>query len=138
LDCFRRAALPGQSPHVWEMSLRQGGKLMATCLRHMESLARLHDKDTAGVMLGNILNVQPGGQAVVQMQTELPAERSDAYVGRSTLALERQPVEALDLGRPSAPVASDERIRRSPVPVSQDARIRRSPVPSAQRIARRV
>lgn len=138
LDCFRRAALPGQSPHVWEMSLRQGGKLMAACLRHMESFARLRDKDTAGVMLGNILNVQPGGQAVVQMQAELPAERGDAHAGRSTLALGHQPVETLDLACPSAPVVSDERIRRSPVPLSQDAQIRRSPMSSDQRSARRV
>jgi hypothetical protein len=138
LDCLRRAALPGQSPQVWEMSLRQGDRLMATCLRQIETFARLRGKDTTGLMLGNILNVQPGGQAVVQMQTELPAERSDARAGRSTSTLEHQPVEALDLGGASAPVALDERIRRSPASARGDARIKRTPASSNERIVRRV
>jgi hypothetical protein len=138
LDCFRRAALPGQSPPVWEMSLRQSDRLMDRCRRHIESFVRLRGKDAAGLMLGNFLNVEPGGQAVVQMQSEVSAKRSNAPTDPPTLPLEHQPIEALDLRQSSTPVASDERIRRSPRPVPQDERIRRLPVPSDERIRRGV
>ncbi len=123
LDCFRRAALPGQSPHVWEMSLRQADRLMATCLRQLETFARLRGKDTTGVMLGNFLNIQPGGQAVVRMHTALPTEESAAPAEASALALEYHPVEPLDLRRSSAPEAPDGCIKPSPAP--SDERISR-------------
>jgi hypothetical protein len=113
MDCFRRAAFPGQLTHVWELSLRQADRLMATCLRQIETLARLRGKGPTNINLGNFLNVQPGGQAVVSMQADLPP------------ALAHQPVEAPDLKQPLVPLASDECIKHPPVAVLQDEKIKR-------------
>jgi len=137
MDCLRRAALPGQHPQVWEASLKQADRLMAACQRQIEAFTRMRGKDTAGVVLGNILHVQPGGQALVQMQAAF-TEQGDAQADPSALALEHRPVETLDLGRSTAPAISDAQIGRSPMLAREDERIERSAVPSGGRMGRRV
>jgi hypothetical protein len=139
LDCLRKAALPGQSPHVWEMSLKLADRLMKTYLQQMETLARLRGKGPANI-LGNFMNVQPGGQAVVQMNTAVPAERSAAEADGSALALEHHPVDLLNLERSSDCAVADRDLTPSPEPVSQDERSQRTPAraPSDRRRVRRV
>jgi hypothetical protein len=127
LDCFRRAALPGQSPHVWEMGLKQADRLMAACLRHLEAFARLRGQDSIGALLGNVLTLPPGAQAVVRMHATLPTEGSAAPAEAPALALEYHPVSPLDLRRSSASETEGGGIQRSPVRA-----------PSGRRISRRV
>jgi hypothetical protein len=123
MDCLKRASDPGWLPQVRDMNLRQAGKLMSTGLQLLEAIERRRGKGPASVTVGNFLNVQPGGQAVVDMQAELSAGRVDVHKGSSTPALKHQPVEPLDSGGSDETVFKDERIKRAPV--REDARAKR-------------
>ena len=135
MDCLKRASDLGQTLQVRDVNLRHAERLMMIWLRMQEALDRRRGRGPANVNVGNLLNVGPGGQAVVKMEATM--EQIGADAGASSPAPAHDVGETGDAGEGSAPDRKDERTRASVVP--QDERIRRRPVPerSDQRIARR-
>jgi hypothetical protein len=136
MDCLKRAADPGATLAVRDVNLRHAEKLMMVNLRLQEALDRRRGRGPVSVTAGNVLNVQPGGQAVVSMQAHMGQAEADA--GATHPAQGHHPGETGDPGQGRAPVVNDERIKRSAVAVPQEERIKRPPVPSDERIVRRV
>jgi hypothetical protein len=117
MDCYKRAAAAGLRLDVWERYLRQAERLMSTGLRMVEALDRHRGKGAANVNVGNYLNVEAGGQAVVGMQARV----GQAGVDAEPLAL------AQGLGSGGTGVASE-----GSAPVQQDAKAKRlaQPMPA--------
>jgi hypothetical protein len=116
MDCFKRVSDAGQSLQIRDMNMRQAERLMTTGLRLMEALDRRCGRGPASVSVGNFLNVQPGGQAVVGMKAELPLGQTAPSPDPSSAARGHHPMEG------SAPVAKDERIKRPPMRSHSDER----------------
>lgn len=136
MDCLKQATDPGQSPHIRDMNLRHADRLLKTHLQLQEALDRRRGRGPVSVTAGNVLNVQPGGQAVVSMQAQMRKAETDA--GGTGAVQDHHLGGRGDASKGTAPVVNDERIRRSALAAPQDERIKRSPAPSDERIVRRV
>jgi hypothetical protein len=78
MDCLKQATDPGQLPHIRDMNLRHADRLLKTHLQLQEALDRRRGRGRVSVTAGNVLNVQPGGQAVVSMQAQMREAETDA------------------------------------------------------------
>jgi hypothetical protein len=122
MDRVKRASDLNQTLQVQDVNLRHAERLMLIWDKLHERFDRRRGRGPASVNVGNLLNVGPGGQAVVNMDAKVGRIEADA--GAPSLAQEHPLRGTGDAGEASSPVVDDERIRRSPVPMPQDERIR--------------
>jgi hypothetical protein len=85
MDCVKRATEGKATAQVRDMNLRHADRLMATGLRLLEALDRRQGRGRPNVMVDKLVNVEPGGQALVGVKVDMgPAEpHPDERIKRS-------------------------------------------------------
>jgi hypothetical protein len=112
MECYRRAAIDGQSFHGWREALNQASKLSRTFAALSEALDRRRGKGQQRIIVEHV-HVHAGGQAIVGSVTSgAPGNQKLEEQSNATRAIAHEPsipLRSQDAAWETVPVASGSR-----------------------------